>query len=60
MGIHYRAGLKFFEGPKAMASVAPGLGLGTPLKDSHRDFLMEMPFTDMEVPFTKVKWPLQE
>ena len=40
-----------------MASVVPGLGFGSLLKDSHRlsDFLLDVPFTDMNVPFTKVK-----
>ena len=47
------------EATKAMASVAPGLGLGAPLKDSHRlcDFLMEVPFTDVEMSFTEDQWP---
>ena len=37
-----------------MGSIAPGLGLATHLKDSHRllDFPMEVPFRDMEVPST--------
>ena len=55
----YNQASNFREATKAMASVAPGLGLGAPLKDSHRlcDFLMEVPFTDMKVPFAKDKWP---
>ena len=34
------------------------LGLGAPLKNSHRlsDFLMEVSFTDMKVPLVKDKW----
>ena len=42
-----------------MASIAPGLGLDAPLKDSHRlrDCLLKVTFTDMEVPFIKDKWP---
>ena len=51
--------LNFREAMEAVASVAPGLGLGAPLKDSHRlfDFLMEVPFTDMEMSFTEDQWP---
>ena len=43
------------EATKTMYSVASGLGLGAPLKDSHRlcDYPMEVPFTGIEVPYTK-------
>ena len=46
------AGLEFQGAHKAMASIAPGLGLGAPLKDSHR--LCDVV---MEVPLAKDKWP---
>ena len=40
-----------------MASIAPGLGLAAPLKDSHRlnDFVREVPFTDTKVPFENLR-----
>ena len=46
------------QATKAMVFVVPGLGLGSPLKNSYRlcDFLMEVPFTGMKMPFTKDKW----
>jgi len=42
-----------------MEAIDPGLGLGAPLKDSHRlcDFLMEVPFASIKVPFTRDQWP---
>ena len=57
-GLDYQAST-FTEAMKAMASYAPGLDLGTPLNDSCRlcDFLMEVPFTDLEKPFTLDIWP---
>ena len=53
------SGLKFQGGYEGNGLHCPWSGLGAPLKDSHRlcDFPIEKPFTGMEVPFTKDKWP---
>ena len=57
--VHSFQASNFRKATNAMAYIVPGLGLGAPLKDSHRlcDFLMEVPLTDMKVPCAKDKWP---
>ena len=37
---YVRQALNFTDAMKAVASFAPGFGLGAPLKDSHIDFVM--------------------
>ena len=51
--------LNLTEATEAMASDAPGLGLGAPLRCPHRhvNFLTQVPFQNRKCPFSSEKWP---